>query len=352
MSFINQEAHVREEDLQAYVDGLLEVNLRASVEAYLALHPEEAERVTAYRAQNVALHQAYDFMTKAPLPASMERMAEKLSGANRAGWLRRGARYMSAAAVVLAAVSTGWLAHDHLADLKWPQLQWQRDPLSTFTQRAIEAHALLTGAQSPPLVEKGTAAGNALVGWLSQRASAKSRSAPDLKDFGLSLAGGRIFFIRDQLVVQLIYQDKQSRLSLYVGASPKDNRRTTFTFAQQGGLSTFYWRQAKLEFSLVGQMQRGRLLEVAKFVQTQLGTPTGDTDTVPGGGVHPVSSGDTGAAAPNPVSTPVVGAPNAALPAQPVKTPDAVPAPDKQSANPAPGDSKKGVVNASASGRI
>ena len=344
---------MREEDLQAYVDGLLDVNQRASVEAYLALHPEEAERVTAYRAQNVALHQAYDFMTKAPLPASIERMAEKLSGAGRAGWLRRGVRYMSAAAVVLAAVSTGWLARDHLSDMTWPQLQWQRDPFSTFTQRAIEAHALLTGDQSPPLVEKGTAAGNALVGWLAQRASAKSRSAPDLKDFGLALAGGRIFFVRDQLVVQLIYQGKQSQLSLYVGASPKDNRRTTFTFAQQGGLSTFYWRQAKLEFSLVGQMQRDRLLEVAKFVQTQLGTPAGDTTTVPADGtVRSVSSGTPDAATPVSSGAPAVGGTNAAAPAPTVKAPDAAPAPEKQSADPGAADSKKGVVNASASGRI
>jgi anti-sigma factor RsiW len=152
---------------------------------------------------------------------------------------------------------------------------------------------MLTGDQSPPLVEKGAAAGNALVGWLSQRSSSSIRSAPDLKSFDLLLAGGRIFFIRDQLVLQLIYRGKQGQVSLYVGASPRDNSRTTFTFAQQGDLSTFYWRQGKFEFSLVSGMPREQLLDVAKVVQNQLGEPVSDRDGSRSD-IRPLLSGDSG----------------------------------------------------------
>jgi anti-sigma factor RsiW len=292
VSIIHHDAQVREEDLQAYVDGLLEINLRATVEAYLALHPEEAERVTAYRAQNVALHQAYDIMTRRPLPASMELMLEKLSSPDRGGPFRRLLRRGAMAAALVLAVASGWVAHE-----EWPglvqQVAHQEDPFSAFTRRAVEAHAMLTGDQSPPLVEKGAAAGNALVGWLSQRSSSSIRSAPNLKSFDLLLAGGRIFFIRDQLVLQLIYRGKQGQVSLYVGASPRDNSRTTFTFAQQGDLSTFYWRQGKFEFSLVSGMPREQLLDVAKVVQNQLGEPVSDPD-VSRSDVRPLLSGGSG----------------------------------------------------------
>ncbi|MGE0650713.1 MAG: anti-sigma factor [Alphaproteobacteria bacterium] len=292
MSFMHHDGQVREEDLQAYVDGLLEINLRATVEAYLALHPEEAERVTAYRAQNVALHQAYDIMTKRPLPASMERMLDKLSSPDRGGPFRRFMRRSAMAAGLVLAVASGWIAHE-----QWPglvqQVMSRDDPFSAFTRRAVEAHAMLAGDLPPPLVEKGPAAGNALVGWLSQRASSSIRSAPNLRSFELQLAGGRIFFIREQLVLQLIYRGKQGQVSLYVGASPRDNSRTTFTFAQQGDLSTFYWRQGKFEFSLVSGMPREQLLDVAKVVQNQLGEPVSGSDGS-GGDVHPLSSGDSG----------------------------------------------------------
>ena len=46
-----------EDDLQAWVDGALPAVRRGEVEEYLATHPEEAERVRAYRAQKQALQQ-------------------------------------------------------------------------------------------------------------------------------------------------------------------------------------------------------------------------------------------------------------------------------------------------------
>ncbi len=259
------DAGVREEELQAYVDGLLDVGRRGTVEAYLALHPDEAERVTAYRAQNVALHQAFDFMTKIPLPAGMEGMAEKLSARPRGGALRIVLRCALGLALAAAAGAGGWLAND-----QWTAVREQQQPFPSFTRRAIEAHALLSEEGAPALPGDAAESGKVLVGWLGGPAP---RSAPDLKDFGLALAGGRIFFIGEQLVVQLIYEGGRNSLGLYVGAVPVpgDARRTSFTFARQDGLSTFHWRQGRLEFSLIGRMERARLLDVATAVHDALG---------------------------------------------------------------------------------
>lgn len=60
--------NITEDDLHAYVDGALSPERRAEVEAYLAEYPEDAERVRAYLAQNVALKAAFDPVLDEPLP--------------------------------------------------------------------------------------------------------------------------------------------------------------------------------------------------------------------------------------------------------------------------------------------
>jgi anti-sigma factor RsiW len=50
---------ILEADLHLYVDNNCNAELRARVEGYLALHPEAAERVASWRAQNSALQQIF-----------------------------------------------------------------------------------------------------------------------------------------------------------------------------------------------------------------------------------------------------------------------------------------------------
>lgn len=60
-----------EDDLHAYVDGALPPERVAEVEAWLAGHPEDAERVAAYRAQNLALKALFDPVLAEPLPDNL-----------------------------------------------------------------------------------------------------------------------------------------------------------------------------------------------------------------------------------------------------------------------------------------
>jgi len=57
---------VNEAQLHAFVDGALDEGARAAVEAHLATHPDDAARVSAYRAQNDALHRAFDAVLAEP----------------------------------------------------------------------------------------------------------------------------------------------------------------------------------------------------------------------------------------------------------------------------------------------
>jgi len=51
---------ITESDLHAFVDARLSASDRASVEAYLADHAEDAERVKTWREQASALRALYD----------------------------------------------------------------------------------------------------------------------------------------------------------------------------------------------------------------------------------------------------------------------------------------------------
>jgi len=51
---------VTEDELHAYVDNELPPERRGDVEAWLASHPDDAERVHSWRAMADALHARYD----------------------------------------------------------------------------------------------------------------------------------------------------------------------------------------------------------------------------------------------------------------------------------------------------
>ncbi len=62
---------VTEDELQAYVDGVLDGDTRARVAVWLADNPEDAVRIAAYGAQIAALRDAYDLILDEPVPPAL-----------------------------------------------------------------------------------------------------------------------------------------------------------------------------------------------------------------------------------------------------------------------------------------
>src|SRR5258708_37176280 len=63
---------VTEDELHAYVDNELPAERRADVEAWLSTHPEDAERVQAWRGMAEALHARYDSVADEAIPKQLE----------------------------------------------------------------------------------------------------------------------------------------------------------------------------------------------------------------------------------------------------------------------------------------
>src|ERR1700760_1642424 len=97
---------VTEDELHAYVDSELPAERRADVEAWLATHPEDAERVQSWRSMADALHARYDQVANEPVPKRLE--LERLMRQPRR-WL-----YGTVAATFVAFMAgsgAGWIAH-------------------------------------------------------------------------------------------------------------------------------------------------------------------------------------------------------------------------------------------------
>src|SRR3984893_2469782 len=167
---------VTEDELHAYADNELPIERRADVEAWLAAHPDDAERVRSWRAMAEALHARYDAIADEPVPKRLE--IERLARQPRK-WI-----YGAIAATLVAFVAgggVGWLARGATAA---PSV------FQNFTVDALDAHRLYVVEVRHPVEVPGSERVH-LQQWLTKRCGWDVR-APELDATGLKLVGGRL----------------------------------------------------------------------------------------------------------------------------------------------------------------
>jgi anti-sigma factor RsiW len=242
---------VLENDLQAFVDGVLDEVRRTEVETYLAERPEEVERLRAYRAQDAALRALFDPVLAEPVPAALV--------AGRAP--RRWRTFALAASVLFAGVAIGWIAHGTVAPLS--------PAAPSLARSAAIAHAVYAPEVRHP-VEVGADQEDHLVKWLSKRLGTNLR-VPKLATLGYDLVGGRLLSGPQGPVAQFMYQDARGqRLTLYVSTQKGEGRDTAFRFSQEDRVSVFYWIDHNYGYALSGEIKRDALLTLATAVYQQL----------------------------------------------------------------------------------
>jgi anti-sigma factor RsiW len=256
------EQQVSETDLQAYADGKLPEERRAAVVAWLAAHPEDAERIESYRQLAAELRSSYDGVLDEPVPERLERTIR--SGRVRhaamvAGWVVLGA--------VLGAIA-GWQLHGAR-----PALSPSADAADSMAHRAVVAHATYSPEVRHP-VEVGADQEAHLVAWLSKRLGNQLR-APKLEAVGYSLVGGRLLPGENGPVAQFMYQcNRGTRVTLYVRSDMGTNRSTAFRYAREGTVGVFYWVDSKLGYAVSSaDISKEDLLTVANAAYQQLNPP-------------------------------------------------------------------------------
>ena len=246
---------VNEARLHGYVDGALNEAERAEVEAYLAAHPDDAERVRAYSAQNDALHRAFDAVLDEP-------HALRIGAPPRRRW-----RWMGG----LAATFIGGAVIGALVHAMWGSQQVTAGALTIARQAALAHVAYMPEVRHP--VEVQASDEQHLVAWLSKRLETPVR-APSLLSAGYRLLGGRLLPPAGEVgtapVALFMYENAQGkRLSLLVRRETTGSG-TAFRFSRDGATNVFYWIDGPLGYALAGDLGRDELSAVALTVYRQL----------------------------------------------------------------------------------
>lgn len=270
-----------EDDLHAYVDGALTPERHAEVEAWLATHPADAERVLDYQAHKLALKALFNPVIEEALPETLQALSVQPlrassseiapeSGSSAVNpknapkmkmwWAQR-----LAAGVLIAVLGgmTGWLARG-----QWPVGEQMAGAVPLPRQAAV-AHVVYSPDARRP-VEVSADQEEALVKWLSKRLGTPVKP-PALGTLGYELIGGRLLPGNSGPVAQFMYQEASGqRLTLYVTTESTEKRDTGFRFAREGQVNVFYWVDGKFGYALSAAIDRGELAKVATAVYDQL----------------------------------------------------------------------------------
>lgn len=245
-----------ESELHAYVDHALDGVRMGEVEALLALHPDEAERVEAYRRQNAQLQALFDPVLDEPLPSRLQRPARQ--------WSIPVWRMAAMAAWMAFGGVIGWGLHG--------RENAAPGDLYALPQQAAIAHVVYTPEVRHPVEVAADSSENEahLVAWLSKRMGGSIR-APHLSAAGYTLMGGRLLPADDGPAAQFMYGDGQgNRLTLYVHKNAHGNRETAFRFVDENGTKVFYWVDGPFGYALSSSIDKSKLLSVAQLVYREL----------------------------------------------------------------------------------
>ncbi len=253
---------VPEEDLQAYVDNLLDADRRAVVTRYLQENPEAAARVAAWSAQRETLRAALASHAEAPLPRRLDvHMLVQLRLAQRR------ALWRTAAAVLLAlglGGSGGWLLHGVLVP--------PPGSVTLLVQEAVANHIVYTADRRRP-TELGADQREDLARWVSNRLN-HPVTPPDLSSAGYHYMGGRLAATPEGPAGMFMYQnDAGLRLTVFVrpaGAAPS----VPMEHIDAGKLGGCAWIDKGVGYTVVGAMPSDELRRIAGQIQLQLDAAT------------------------------------------------------------------------------
>lgn len=247
---------ITESDLHAYADGLLPTERRAEVEAWLAAHPEDAERVQTWSAQNRALHDAFDSVLNEPLPLELVRTASSRKV--------RPMRMWQIAAAVLVTVGTGLTGYGIGLHSAVSAVQYV-----TLPHAAALAHVVYTPEERHP-VEVEARHADHLVAWLSKRLGHEV-NAPNFQGEGFQLLGGRLLSGTTGPVAQFMYEDDRGRrVTLYVRRDKDQQKETSFRHASENGVEVFYWIDRDLGYALSGEIGKSEMGQLADAAYRQI----------------------------------------------------------------------------------
>ncbi|MCC0043224.1 MAG: anti-sigma factor [Brucellaceae bacterium] len=246
---------ISEDELHAYVDGQLPAERRASVEKWLAAHPDAAAEIREWQRQNEEIRKLFPLETARP--------EDRRYVADRPRGMPRRAAYAAAAVLLfLAGGIAGGIA----------TYQTLRSGIATelaSIQDASRQNFLIYASEVRHPIEVGADEQAHLVAWLGKRVGTVIVT-PDLSEQGFRLIGGRLVPFDGQPAALLMYEDETGeRLTILVGRNTS-GRESGFRFNTAEEVQTFSWSDDMAGYALSGRITRDRLEAVSEAAYRQL----------------------------------------------------------------------------------
>ncbi|WP_339930694.1 anti-sigma factor [uncultured Brevundimonas sp.] len=247
---------ISEDDLHAFLDGMLDPARRDAVERYLDTHPQAAARIATYRTQGDALRAALAPIADQPTPPefALRPLVERRR--------RRFARHRQIAAaigILCLGGMTGWFGHQALT--------LPSHGVHALAQEAVDNYEVYAADLRRP-VELPSDQTAALAYWVSERLGAPVEP-PDLRAAGYRFLGGRLVTTPNGPAAMFIYEGPAAdRLAVMARPMTIDKNRAMSERAF-GALQGVTWSRDGLGFSVVAPRASGRLAPVAAEVQRQ-----------------------------------------------------------------------------------
>jgi anti-sigma factor RsiW len=278
-----------DEALVAYLDGELDAEERAHVEAWLDADPAVRDRLLVLAESASILRSAFaDFVTE-PVPerliaaargetapateAEIVMLRPKRARAAPPPSRRWYVQLATAAGLfgLTVGVGTGYVGNSLLTPSKVPtDRQIQTAALNNWLDNAAGDYKLMVSA-GDTLVDVAASGDNGDVLQKISQSLPQQVRLPDLKPWGLSFRGARLVVVDGKPAAQLVYTTDNKAigpLALIIGSTKQPDIAPTFERRQD--LNLLYWRHQGRASVLVGQSEIGYLWGIANDVAWQL----------------------------------------------------------------------------------
>jgi anti-sigma factor RsiW len=253
---------INEDELHAFVDGLLDPERRVAVERYLHEHHDLAQRIAVYRNQREKLRAAFAPRAAEPIPPSLSlaRLVAERSARRRAAW-------RIAAAVVLAfwfGGAGGWFLHAGLAG-------WSGAGMEALAREAAASHLVYSIDPRRP-VELGASQRDDLERWISHRLN-RPVAPPDLTAVGYRFMGGRLVATERGPAGLFMYDDeKDRRLTIFVRPMAA-GQSSPITQIDIGDVDGCAWITNGVGYALITAESYDELVRLSEYARRKIETP-------------------------------------------------------------------------------
>jgi anti-sigma factor RsiW len=251
------EAPIGEDDLHAFIDGVLDPSRMAAVQAFLAARPDEAHRLRAIAAQRDALRAALAFKEAEPIPARLR--IGHLRAARRQSVWARGRVAVAAVALILVGAGLGWGLRASFG----PQMAVIEPPQPSAPE-----------ALPAPVARIEASVRTADIGAWLRRETGQIVPVPDLTGFGFALDGAMVLPGAEGAAAMLRFVDADGTvLSVWRRPSPDPVSRRMRCTDELGGAVTYSWSDGRHLHLVTAPLPRERLRPIALEVERAMEAP-------------------------------------------------------------------------------